>query len=91
MRQTHLSSLNLYVPDLAAYPASRSLAAQLPAYPTEVVPIMDAVIRDILVDMVEDDRGTDDELREIENIVWKVRPYGLDNSRGMRGFSANIL
>jgi DNA replication licensing factor MCM4 len=87
MRQTHISSLNLYVPDLAAYPASRGLASQLPAYPTEIVPIMDNVIKDILVDMVEEDRGSDDELRDIENIVWKVRPYGLDSSRGMRGLS----
>jgi DNA replication licensing factor MCM4 len=90
MRQTHLASLNLYIPDLAAYPASRNLAAQLPAYPMEVVPIMDNVIRDIIVEMVAEDRGSDEELRDIENIMWKVRPYGLDNSRGMRGLSSQV-
>jgi hypothetical protein len=48
---------------------------------------MDSVVRDILVDWVVDDKGSDDELREIEEIGWKVRPYGLDNGRGMRGSS----
>ena len=86
MRQTHLSSLNLFIPDLAAYPPSRNLYYQLPAYPTEVVPLMDSVIKDIIIDWVEEDRESDEELREVEEIAWKVRPYGLDNDRGMRGF-----
>ena len=87
MRQTHLSSLNLSIPDLAAYPESRNLAHQLPNYPAEIVPMMDSVVRDILVEWVLEDKGSDDELREIEEIGWKVRPYGLDNGRGMRGSS----
>jgi DNA replication licensing factor MCM4 len=86
MRQTHLSSLNLSIPDLAAYPESRNLAHQLPNYPAEIVPMMDSVVRDILVEWVLEDKGSDDELREIEEIGWKVRPYGLDNGRGMRGY-----
>jgi DNA replication licensing factor MCM4 len=87
MRQTHLSSLNLSIPDLAAYPGSRNLAFQLPSYPAEIVPMMDSVVRDILVEWVLEDKGSDDELREVEEIGWKVRPYGLDNGRGMRGTS----
>ena len=85
MRQTHLSSLNLSIPDLAAFPLSRNLAFQLPSYPAEIVPMMDSVVRDILVEWVLEDKGSDDELREVEEIGWKVRPYGLDNGRGMRG------
>src|SRR5947207_11987861 len=85
MRQTHLSSLKLSIPDLAAFPLSRNLAFQLPSYPAEIVPMMDSVVRDILVEWVLEDKGSDDELREIEEIGWKVRPYGLDNGRGMRG------
>jgi hypothetical protein len=85
MRQTHLSSLNLFIPDLAAYLPSRNLAFQLPSYPAEIVPMMDSVVRDILVGWVLEDKGSDEELREVEEIVWKVRPYGLDNGRGMRG------
>jgi DNA replication licensing factor MCM4 len=85
MRETHLSSLNLFVPDLAAYPPSKHLATQLPNYPAEIIPMMDAVVRDVLVDWVVEDKGSDDELREIEEISWKVRPYGLTNGgRGMR-------
>jgi hypothetical protein len=38
-----------------------------------------------------EDKGTDDELREVEEIAWKVRPYGLDNGRGMRGKSNDPL
>jgi hypothetical protein len=91
MRQTHLSSLNLSIPDLAAFPESRNLAHQLPNYPAEIVPMMDSVVRDILVEWVLEDKGSDDELREIEEIGWKVRPYGLDNGRGMRGSSISPI
>jgi hypothetical protein len=91
MRETHLSSLNLAIPDLAAYPPSRHLAVQLPNYPAEIVPMMDSVVRDIIVGWVMEDKGTDDELREVEEIAWKVRPYGLDNGRGMRGKSNDPL
>jgi DNA replication licensing factor MCM4 len=91
MRQTHLSSLNLSIPDLAAFPAARNLAYQLPSYPAEIVPMMDSVVRDILVEWVLEDKGSDDELREVEETGWKVRPYGLDNGRGMRGVSPKVL
>src|SRR5262245_54303532 len=87
MRQTHLSSLNLSIPDIAAYPPSSQLAHQLPNYPAEIVPMMDSVVRDILVEWVLEDKGSDDELRQVEEIGWKIRPYGLDNARGMRGSS----
>jgi hypothetical protein len=49
--------------------------------------MMDSVVRDILVEWVLEDKGSDDELREVEETGWKVRPYGLDNGRGMRGTS----
>jgi DNA replicative helicase MCM subunit Mcm2 (Cdc46/Mcm family) len=87
MRQTHILSLNLSIPDLAAYPDSHNLAHQLPSYPAEIVPMMDSVLRDILVEWVLEDKGSDDELREVEGAGWKVRPYGLDNGRGMRGLT----
>ena len=85
MRRTQLSSLNLSVPDLVAYPPSRNMAHQLVAYPTEIIPMMDSVVKDIIIEWVLEDKGTDEELREVEDIIWKVRPYGLDNGRGMRG------
>ena len=91
MRQTHISSLSLAISDLAAFPMSRNLAFQLVSYPAEIVPMMDSVVRDILLEWVQEDKGSDDELREVEEIGWKVRPYGVDNGgRGMRGSQPHL-
>jgi hypothetical protein len=77
--------LNLSIPDLVAYPPSRHLAVRLPNYPAEIVPMMDSIISDIIVGWVMEDQDIDDELREVEEIAWKVRPYGLNNGRSMKG------
>lgn len=84
MRLTNQTNLNLRISDLAAYPPSKKLALQLVRYPQEMVPIMDQVIKDTMLELAEDDVHASDvdavQLREqiaiIESSLYKVRPYG---------------
>lgn len=85
MRFTNQTNLNLRISDLVAFPPSRRLALQLERYPQEVVPIMDQILKDEMLELAEEDmrRATDDDLettREqiklMEMLNYKVRPYG---------------
>lgn len=50
MRQLGVTGLNLDVRNLKAYPATLKLWHQLQAYPQEVVPLMDQIVKDVMVD-----------------------------------------
>lgn len=85
MRFTNQTNLNLRISDLIAFPPSKRLALQLERYPQEVVPIMDQILKDEMLELAEEDmrRATDDDVettREqielMETLNYKVRPYG---------------
>ena len=88
MRQTDQTNLNLRITDLEAFPPSKRLKLQLLRYPQEMVPIMDQVLKDEMLEMAyqdhkdgRDDMGGDIGLAEIELMeskLYKVRPFGAD-------------
>ncbi|KAF7331825.1 DNA helicase [Mycena kentingensis (nom. inval.)] len=87
MRQTGETNLNLDVVNLLAYSASKRLHTQLIKYPQEVVPVMDQVLKDLMLEIAETDRrdGLDgmhgaqgeEEISDIMSRVYKIRPFGL--------------
>lgn len=87
MRQTGDTNLNLDMANLLAYPPSRKLHSQLQKYPQEVVPAMDQVLKDLMLETADMDqqagmegmRGDagDEEIADIMGRVYKVRPFGL--------------
>ncbi|KAI0696530.1 MCM2/3/5 family-domain-containing protein [Cytidiella melzeri] len=89
MRQTGESNLNLDMLNLAAYPPSRKLHTQLTKYPQEVIPAMDQVLKDLMLEVAEQDQvagmdgmtGQDgeEEIAEIMSKVYKIRPFGLQS------------
>lgn len=93
MRQTGETNLNLDMNNLAAYPRSKKLHTQLTKYPQEVIPAMDQVLKDLMLEVAEQDQQADmegmtgvegeEEIAEIMSKVYKIRPFGL-NSVNMR-------
>jgi DNA replication licensing factor MCM4 len=89
MRQTGETNLNLDMVNLLAYPPSRKLHGQLAKYPQEVIPAMDQVLKDLMLEVAEEDQqaamegmvGTegDEEIAEVMARVYKVRPFGLSS------------
>ncbi|KAF9485740.1 cell division control protein 54 [Pholiota conissans] len=87
MRQTGETNLNLDITNLLAYPPSRKLHTQLVKYPQEVIPAMDQVLKDLMLEVADADqqagmegmRGAegDEEIADIMGRVYKVRPFGL--------------
>ncbi|GBE83543.1 DNA replication licensing factor mcm4 [Sparassis crispa] len=87
MRQTGETNLNLDMVNLSAYPPSRKLYGQLVKYPQEVVPAMDQVLKDLMLEVAEEDqhagldgmRGQEgeEEIAEIMGKVYKIRPFGM--------------
>lgn len=87
MRQTGHTNLNLDMGNLISYPPTKKLFGQLQKYPQEVVPAMDQVLKDLMLEIadmdqqagMEDMRGDegDEEIAEIMGRVYKVRPFGL--------------
>lgn len=87
MRQTGETNLNLDMRNLASYPPSKKLHTQLTKYPQEVVPAMDQVLKDLMLEIAEQDQqagmegmqGPDgeEEIAEIMSKVYKIRPFGL--------------
>lgn len=88
MRQTGETNLNLDMFNLLAYPPSKKLHSQLAKYPQEVIPAMDQVLKDLMLEIAEQDqadgmdemRGAqgEEEIAEIMGRVYKIRPLGLD-------------
>ncbi|PCH37479.1 MCM-domain-containing protein [Wolfiporia cocos MD-104 SS10] len=87
MRQTGETNLNLDMVNLSAYPPSRKLHIQLVKYPQEVIPAMDQVLKDLMLEIAEEDKqaGMDgmlgeqgeEEISDIMSKVYKIRPFGL--------------
>ncbi|KIO11065.1 hypothetical protein M404DRAFT_994735 [Pisolithus tinctorius Marx 270] len=87
MRQTGQTNLNLDMVNLLAYPASKKLFTQLQKYPEEIVPAMDQVLKDLMLELAEEDQNAgmegmqgdqgDEEIADIMAKVYRVRPFGL--------------
>ena len=87
MRQTGDTNLNLDMGNLLAYPPCRKLHGQLGKYPQEVVPAMDQVLKDLMLETADADQREgregmagvqgDEEIADIMGKVYKVRPFGL--------------
>ncbi|KAF5348780.1 hypothetical protein D9756_009748 [Leucocoprinus leucothites] len=87
MRQTGDTNLNVDCRNLQAYPPAKKLYGQLIKFPQEVIPAMDQVLKDLMLEIADLDqqegregmRGAegDAEIAEIISKVYKVRPFGL--------------
>ena len=87
MRQTGQTNLNLDMVNLLAYPPCKKLFAQLQKYPQEVIPAMDQVLKDLVLEIADEDQQAgaegmqgeqgDEEIADIMGKVYKVRPFGL--------------
>jgi len=102
LRETAQTNLNLDAVNLLAYPPTKKLYHQLVNYPQEVIPIMDQVLRDVMIESAEEEleavqnryadghigeldvRVVEEEVREIEGRVFKVRPFGGERTVNMR-------
>lgn len=51
MRQLGVTSLNLDVKNLKAYPSTLKIWHQLQAYPQEIIPLMDQTAKDVMVEL----------------------------------------
>jgi DNA replication licensing factor MCM4 len=133
MLRLGVTGLNLDVRNLKSYPLTVKLWHQLQAYPHEIIPIMDQTIKDVMVDLAEEEmarvrteqrqnlqsryrarqdssippmessesmdneanRNTQDTIpdlvQEVETSVYKVKPFGLDNSVNMRDLDPNDM
>ncbi|GMG56134.1 unnamed protein product [Ambrosiozyma monospora] len=84
------TNLNLDTKNLLAYPTTKKLYYQLVNYPQEVIPIMDQTIKDCLVSSILDNVNTatepsrDSLIDQIESNVYRVRPFNIQNRKGMR-------
>jgi len=89
MRQTGETNLNLDVTNLLAYPPSKKLHSQLVKYPQEVIPAMDQVLKDMMLEIADLDQlegmegmqgdEAEAEIAEIMGRIYKVRPFGLSS------------
>ncbi|EPQ51807.1 MCM-domain-containing protein [Gloeophyllum trabeum ATCC 11539] len=87
MRQTGETNLNLDMVNLLAYPPSKKLHSQLTKYPQEVIPAMDQVLKDLMLEVAAIDVETgaegmvgeegEAEIADIMAKIYKVRPFGL--------------
>lgn len=55
MRHLGVTGLNLDIRNLKAFPSTIKLWHQVQAYPHEVIPLMDQVVKDIIIDQAEDE------------------------------------
>lgn len=86
MRESGQTNLNLDVVNLQAYPPTRKLHTQLVKYPQEIIPVMDQVLKDLMIALAEEDASAgvegmvgdegEDELNDIMGKVYKIRPWG---------------
>ncbi|PVG01629.1 putative replication licensing factor MCM4 [Serendipita vermifera] len=86
MRITGQTNLNLDMTNLQAYPPTRKLHSQLIKYPQEIIPVMDQVLKDLMIAIAEEDASNEmegmigeegeEEINDIMGKVYKVRPWG---------------
>lgn len=90
LKETGATNLNLDVQNLMSLSTTRILASRLICYPQEVIPIMDQTIKDCLISLIIDDPNFEDSdensklINEIESKIYKVRPFNINNRKGMR-------
>ncbi|KAJ3562215.1 hypothetical protein NP233_g9712 [Leucocoprinus birnbaumii] len=87
MRHTGETNLNVDCRNLQAYPPAKKLYGQLIKYPQEVIPAMDQVLKDLMLEIADLDQQEgrdgmtgadgDAEIADIMGKVYKVRPFGL--------------
>ena len=87
MRQTGQTNLNLDMINLLVYPPCMKLYSQLQKYPEEVIPAMDQVLKDLMLELAEEDQNAgiegmqgeqgDEEIADIMSKVYRVRPFGM--------------
>lgn len=90
MREIGTLNLNLDARNLLAFKQTEKLYYQLMSYPQEIISIMDQTIKDCMVSLVVD-TNMDFNLDEIETKFYKVRPYNIENSKGMRELNPNDI
>lgn len=88
MRVTGHTNLNLDMVNLQAFPPTKKLYTQLIKYPQEIIPVMDQVLKDLMIAVAEEDQQNgvegmqgdegEDEINEIMSKVYKIRPWGGD-------------
>jgi DNA replication licensing factor MCM4 len=93
MRQSGETNLNLDMVNLLAYLPCKKLYSQLTKYPQEVVPAMDQVLKDLMLETADMDQQAgmqgmqgaegDGEIADIMGKIYKVRPFGM-NAVNMR-------
>ncbi|EJD05304.1 MCM-domain-containing protein [Fomitiporia mediterranea MF3/22] len=86
MRQTGQTNLNVDVINILSYPPSKKLHSQLIKYPQEVIPAMDQVLKDVMIELADEDatkgvegmqgKEGEEEMSDILSKVYKVRPFG---------------
>ncbi|KAJ3753772.1 cell division control protein 54 [Lentinula raphanica] len=87
MRQTGETNLNLDIKNLLAYPPTKKLHTQIIKYPQEAIPTFDQALKDVMIDLAEQDQlkemegmqgaAGDAEISDILSKVYKVRPFGV--------------
>lgn len=94
MLETDQHSLNVRITDLASFGPSKKFAYWLAKYPTEVIPVMDQVLKDVMVDLVASKapRGEAGEsmIEAVERTIYEARAFGLD-AINMRNLNPNDL
>ena len=55
MRELGVTTLNLDLRNLKAYPSTMKLYHQLQAYPQEIIPLMDQSVKDLIVEQAEEE------------------------------------
>lgn len=86
MRQTEQTNLNVDIVNILSYPPSKKLHSQLLKYPQEVIPAMDQVLKDVMLELAEQDREDglegmagregEENIADIMSRVYKIRPFG---------------
>ncbi|KAF8995066.1 nucleic acid-binding protein [Hymenopellis radicata] len=87
MCMTGQTSLSLDMQNLLAYPGSKKLYHFLVKYPQEVVPVMDQVLRTLMLKLADLDQQNgvegmegeagDEEIEEITCKVYNIQPFGV--------------
>lgn len=86
MRMTGQTNLNLDMTNLLAFPPAQKLSSQLSKYPQEIIPVMDQVLKDLMIAVAEEDIANglegmvgeegEAEINDIMGKVYKIRPWG---------------
>lgn len=90
MRELGTTNLNLDTKNLLAFKQTEELFHQLLNYPQEVISIMDQTIKDCMVSLVVDN-NLEYDLDDIETKFYKVRPYNINSTKGMRELNPNDI